>query len=386
MKNDKQYWLTIYPYVHIKITEDKALLYNTLSAKYIRVENPCVLPHIKELNKPESMMVIGICEHNLSDIKDFITSLRELFMGDLIPACISSEKPVQIIPLHDIQEEVKRLKKEDKITPVGRGVVSYLKSINIILEHNRATISPDTIKTFLHQLPPDKSVSIQGDLSAISKNNLIMEALKSYNTGNITLILSNITEDGINKIPSGYNITMLIKFPVEEDSIKKAVTLLGNYNPDFSITFSVTSGNDMETAENMIGKYNIKKYKFKPEYTGNNSSFFEENVFITEEDLFASPVPMREIYAHQLLNTFNFGKIIMFPNGDIFANVNFPSLGNINKNSLPEILYREMDKGQSWLRIREKEPCLSCLYQWICPSPSDYELETGRQNLCHIKK
>ena len=386
MKNDKQYWLTVFPYVHIKIAKDNALLYNTLSAKTIRVENPCVLSCIKELNKPENMMVTGIYTHDINyDIKDFIANIRELFMGDLIPAEISLEKPVQIIPLYDIQEEVTRLKKEGKIAPVGKGVVSYLKKINIILNNNGIVITPETIKKLLHQLPPGKSVSVQGNLSSISENSPIIEALKCYNTENITLILNNITRNGISKIPTGYNITMPVKFPTEENSIKQAITLLKNYNPDFGITFSITSYNDMEIAENMINKYDIKKYKFKPEYNEANRSFFEENVFITEKDILAYPVSMREIYAHQLLNTFNFGKITMLPNGDIHANTHFPSIGNINSESLPEILNSEMDKGNSWLRIRDKEPCQNCLYQWICPSPSDYEIETGRPNLCNIK-
>ena len=115
MKNDKLYWLTVYPYVHIKITANKALLYNTLSAKTIRVENPCVLSRIKELDNPENMRVICISEHDIDcDIKNFITCIRELFIGDLIPKAMSSEKPVQIIPLYDIQEEISRLKKEVK--------------------------------------------------------------------------------------------------------------------------------------------------------------------------------------------------------------------------------------------------------------------------------
>ena len=370
MKNDKLYWLTVYPYVHIKITANKALLYNTLSAKTIRVENPCVLSRIKELDNPENMRVICISEHDIDcDIKNFITCIRELFIGDLIPKAMSSEKPVQIIPLYDIQEEISRLKKEDRTTPVGKGVVSYLKNVNIILDSNDgindSIIHPDTIKTLLRQLPPNKSVSLQGNFSGNYEIIRIIELLKGYNTESITLILNDITE---------------------EDNIKRAITLLKSHNFAFGITFTIKSYKDMETAENIIDKYDIKKYKFKPEYSKDNHVFFEENVFITEKDILTSPVHMREIYSHQLLNTFDFGKITIFPNGDIYANTYFPSIGNINRESLPEILNREMDEGNSWLRIRDKEPCKNCLYQWICPSPSDYEIEIGRQNLCHINQ
>jgi pseudo-rSAM protein len=49
-----------------------------------------------------------------------------------------------------------------------------------------------------------------------------------------------------------------------------------------------------------------------------------------------------------------------------------------------EIVHKEIDNGKSWFRIRNQAPCNDCVYQWLCPSPSDYEIAIGRQNLCHI--
>ena len=50
-----------------------------------------------------------------------------------------------------------------------------------------------------------------------------------------------------------------------------------------------------------------------------------------------------------------------------------------------EIISKEIAEGQSWLRIRNQFPCNACNYQWLCPSPSDYETAIGRPNLCHVK-
>ena len=73
-------------------------------------------------------------------------------------------------------------------------------------------------------------------------------------------------------------------------------------------------------------------------------------------------------------------------NGDAYAHVNYQLLGNIYTHSIHEIVYNEIEKGKSWLRIRNQFPCDNCVYQWICPSPSNYEIAIGRSNLCHVIK
>ena len=73
-------------------------------------------------------------------------------------------------------------------------------------------------------------------------------------------------------------------------------------------------------------------------------------------------------------------------NGDAYANPNHPVLGNIYTDSINEIVYNEVELGKSWFRIRDQEPCNECVFQWLCPPPSNYEIEIGRPNLCHVKR
>jgi len=74
------------------------------------------------------------------------------------------------------------------------------------------------------------------------------------------------------------------------------------------------------------------------------------------------------------------------PDGDVFANVNHSALGNVKTHSIFEIVYKEIIQGKSWLNIRNQEPCNNCIYQWLCPPPSEYEILIGQPNLCHIKQ
>lgn len=68
----------------------------------------------------------------------------------------------------------------------------------------------------------------------------------------------------------------------------------------------------------------------------------------------------------------------------LVCNFIFSKIGNIKVDNIDDIVLREMKRGQSWFRIRNQEPCNKCVLQWLCPSPSDYELAIGRPNLCGV--
>ena len=74
------------------------------------------------------------------------------------------------------------------------------------------------------------------------------------------------------------------------------------------------------------------------------------------------------------------------PDGSVKANMNSTVLGNINANSLLEIIYLELHKNTVWRKIRDEEPCNGCLYQFLCPAPSNYEMVISKPNLCNISE
>jgi hypothetical protein len=61
-------------------------------------------------------------------------------------------------------------------------------------------------------------------------------------------------------------------------------------------------------------------------------------------------------------------------------------LGNIYTDNIYEIVSKEIEEGKSWFRIRSHAPCNDCVYQWLCPPPSNYEIAIGRPNLCFINE
>ena len=98
-------------------------------------------------------------------------------------------------------------------------------------------------------------------------------------------------------------------------------------------------------------------YKIEPEYRSDNLSFFEENVFLYEEDMLSKHLSMQDLMRNQILNSNDFGKLSVCSNGDMYTDELSSTVGNIWTNDVRKLIYKEMVEGHSWLRIRDQKPC-----------------------------
>jgi pseudo-rSAM protein len=146
----------------------------------------------------------------------------------------------------------------------------------------------------------------------------------------------------------------------------------------------VQNEDDCCSLEDIFQKIEIENFNFSPYFNGKNVSFFEKNIFLNQDDLLAICVDKNSIFTKEVLNVFDFGKITIMPNGDAFANLNLPKIGNIDKESLGKIIFNELASGTSWRRIRNFAPCNQCTYKILCPSPSNYDFAFNKPNLCNI--
>lgn len=148
--------------------------------------------------------------------------------------------------------------------------------------------------------------------------------------------------------------------------------------------FLITSEDEYTGASDLIENYSLRNAVIKPVYD-NNLSFFENHIYLTSEDLLELNPSKKEIFIHQSINVSDFGQLNIIPNGTVYSNLSNKKIGNVNKESLNSMIADEICTGHSWLRIRDQKPCCDCIYQWLCPSPSNYELAIGKPNLCHVK-
>jgi len=100
MKTKNDYWFTIEPYVYINITPKAALLYNTLDKVTVESEQIEIIGLLQELliEKNCGVVLLENERYQKRNIKNFITELREKYMGDIIDVAFSKSKPVQVLP------------------------------------------------------------------------------------------------------------------------------------------------------------------------------------------------------------------------------------------------------------------------------------------------
>lgn len=191
----------------------------------------------------------------------------------------------------------------------------------------------------------------------------------------------NITGEKV-KVLKGHPLEIFVTFPMNEKLFLEGLESLDWFTVKY--LFSVASEDDCSAAETIVQKYNIVNYEFRPFFDGHNLAFFEQEVFLTRDDIASMPVEQRVVFAHQKMNTNFFGQIVLLPNGDVKANPNGKVLGNIHHDHISNILEKELVGTDFWRNIRDRKPCMDCLYQFVCPSPSNYETVIGRPNLCTL--
>ncbi|MDR2919149.1 MAG: TIGR04150 pseudo-rSAM protein [Tannerella sp.] len=383
MKTVSDYWFAIEPYVFIDIKNKNALLYNTLDRATIESTNEKIIEILHDTLKEENCGVALLTneQYQQKEVNCFICELREKFMGDVIDVSLSNGKPVQLLPFYNYSKEQEVYKKNNFSS--YKNVLEKLFEISI---HVDITTDITNLIRFLASIPQNLTLNIIGNIGEVPKYSELLSYLDQYSSPkNLLCSYENVIAlQPIYENNFSYQIT--VSFPIDVKQWNRATEILLSQTLPFEFVFNVSSEDNIQQSEQLIEQYQIEKYKLKPNYTGNNIRFFEEEVFLSKEDILSTSMTIKDFFAHQAVNIYDFGKINIMPNGDTYANLNHPLLGNIYVNNIHEILHKEVEEGKSWLRIRNEAPCTDCVYQWICPPPSNYEIAIGRPNLCHVKE
>lgn len=383
MKNVSDYWFTIEPYVFVDIKNKHVLLYNTLDGATIESTNEKIAELLQEALQEENCGVALLTHerYRQEEICSFVDELRGKFMGDVINVSLSDGKPVQILPFYNYSKEQELYKKNNFSS--YKNILEKLFEVSL---HIDATTNITELIPFLMTLPKNLTFNIVGNMEKVPDYSELFSYLDHCSSPknllcsykNVIALQPNFTHN--------FSYQVSVRFPIDEERWNHAMKLLLSQTLPVEFVFEVSSEEDVRQSERLIEQYQIDKYRLKPNYTGNNIRFFENEVFLSKEDILSTPMSMKDFFARQAMNLYDFGKITILPNGDVYANLNHPPLGNIHVNNIQEILHKEVEEGQSWFRVRDQAPCTDCVYQWVCPSPSNYEIALGRPNLCHVKE
>lgn len=381
-KDTTDYWFKIEPYVHVSVTNDRVLLYNTFDGVSIETDKVKVIELLKETLRKENCGVILLTSerYKQQDINDFIQGLREKYMGDVIDVDLSKGKPVQILPYFNISDTLELFKRHNFSS--GKKILGYLSEISIHVDNSTDITN---LISYLQSLPESLTINIVGNVECLENYTKLLFFLDQLSSPK-SLVLPYTNVISLQpKFENNFSYSILVCFPIDMPQWIYSRRLLLNQTLPFEYIFEVSSSDECQQSKMLIEEFGVEKYQLKPVYTGDNIDFFKEKVFLSEEDILSTSISINDFFANQSMNIYDFGKINIMPDGEIYANVNYPALGNMQTHSVYDIIFKEMEEGESWLRIRNQTPCSSCIYQWHCPPPSNYEIAIGRPNLCHVK-
>ena len=415
MKNIKGYWLYFEPYVHISLKKTSVLLYNTINGERVEIKDSDLIKLVYATQHYLNQGVVFL-NHTLYEqvsISQFINEIREKYIGDVIDTELMPEKPVQFIPIPNLYKGTVKAKssREDLIR---EDIFSYFHFLNLQINNQCALSCKDcsfaykqnfnclTHQTSNNEMPFAQIETICQQIKTIPLHRIyitggniflhtkFLEILKLFNDVKTICSLGfhylNFPDEDILKKLQGYRLEIFVNPPYQTDKIETVINLLEKHHADYLLRFRVASDNDLALFNAAFAsKLSENTFTMEPLYSGKNLDFFKENVFMSESDIFADPIPLRTIFANSILNSNFFGHLYIVCNGDAKSNPNSKKLlGNISTNTFYQLIAEELINNHSWKETRTKSPCNKCLYQFLCPPPSNYEYALKRNNLCHI--
>ncbi len=413
MISKRKYWLYLDSYSFILSNEKIAIIYNSLSSSKIEVSlNGKLGEIIKDLQLPKNMYCVGIDETELCDkhIGEFVNNLKDLFSGDIVETSLCKEKPTVIYPELKLQNQVKTIDSFDN-PEIGRNYLTYLKELTIYVT-GECNENCNCCKSAYKQ-----ALFCTKNYNTVDFTNLIdlLTKLNGTGIGNINVLGGDMLKypkidelaSLLNKIPirityhihyknicnyfenihkltnEKSSVSVKVNFPTEKEIINIVNTKLIKQNIPHNWCFLISSEKEYEEYEKICSSTNIENTEIVPLFTGGNIDFFRNNVYLNKEDINAINVNRRELFMRTVINTNNFGRLTIMSDEKVYSNVNFPTIGRINQ-PLYELVQNELKGGKSWLNIRDKKPCSECVYQLLCPSPTNYEYTLDKVNLCSI--
>jgi pseudo-rSAM protein len=243
-------------------------------------------------------------------------------------------------------------------------------------------LSGDDAEKFIRNIGPDYLKNVNIVVSDPSENSYVIDIAKRIAaiTEKVSLVIplsdnnkKTCLELTVQANASFKSVFVCCADDISKDTIKE-LSDKGHFN------LLVRNENEYSHLETIVEGLSDADYDVFPVYE-DNLAFFEKNIFMSKKDLKSLSPSKREVFAHQAINTNFFGELTLMPDGTVYTNVNLPSVGTVN-DSIYDIVRKALNKDEAWLYLRDKAPCSHCLYQWLCPSVSNYEIVMNRMDLC----
>lgn len=408
------HWFYLESYTFLFYSKNQYVIYNTLNSTYIdcSLYGKTINTVLSILHNTNKTYCVGIYEYQLRDSQftEFIKKIRNTFSGDIIknirgiPPFIS--KPILRILHHPNNPKTK------EYNLLGENALFHLHEVTFYLENQGFDLNPmykDCYKQFLYPTYTEKQklshakyleIIEQLSICQIDKINIIPATIEKKELFSYLLSLSRqysiktqiiLPYKKYNKedlkqllINPQFSIMIMVHLPVDYEELNSYINLFNEYN----ITWSLIDSNKNDViflSKNNLGKFTNVDYI--PWYTGDNMDFFKEYIYNDFKDIIEQKNTKQHIFRKQILNDNLFGKLTIFPTGEVYSNVNFPTIGNIQDQKLSEIVYSEIENYfKPWFFTRDYVSCKNCVNKYLCPSISNYEIVANEYNMCYLNQ
>lgn len=408
------HWFYLESYTFLFYSKNQYVIYNTLNSTYIdcSLYGKTINTVLSILHNTNKTYCVGIYEYQLRDSQftEFIKKIRNIFSGDIIknirgiPPFIS--KPILRILHHPNNPKTK------EYNLLGENALFHLHEVTFYLENQGFDLNPmykDCYKQFLYPTYTEKQklshakyleIIEQLSICQIDKINIIPATIEKKELFSYLLSLSRqysiktqiiLPYKKYNKedlkqllINPQFSIMIMVHLPVDYEELNSYINLFNEYN----ITWSLIASNKNDViflSKNNLGKFTNVDYI--PWYTGDNMDFFKEYIYNDFKDIIEQKNTKQHIFRKQILNDNLFGKLTIFPTGEVYSNVNFPTIGNIQDQKLSEIVYSEIENYfKPWFFTRDYVSCKNCVNKYLCPSISNYEIVANEYNMCYLNQ
>ena len=408
------HWFYLESYTFLFYSKNQYVIYNTLNSTYIdcSLYGKTINTVLSILHNTNKTYCVGIYEYQLRDSQftEFIKKIRNTFSGDIIknirgiPPFIS--KPILRILHHPNNPKTK------EYNLLGENALFHLHEVTFYLENQGFDLNPmykDCYKQFLYPTYTEKQklshakyleIIEQLSICQIDKINIIPATIEKKELFSYLLSLSRqysiktqiiLPYKKYNKedlkqllINPQFSIMIMVHLHVDYEELNSYINLFNEYN----ITWSLIASNKNDViflSKNNLGKFTNVDYI--PWYTGDNMDFFKEYIYNDFKDIIEQKNTKQHIFRKQILNDNLFGKLTIFPTGEVYSNVNFPTIGNIQDQKLSEIVYSEIENYfKPWFFTRDYVSCKNCVNKYLCPSISNYEIVANEYNMCYLNQ
>ena len=408
------HWFYLESYTFLFYSKNQYVIYNTLNSTYIdcSLYGKTINTVLSILHNTNKTYCVGIYEYQLRDSQftEFIKKIRNTFSGDIIknirgiPPFIS--KPILRILHHPNNPKTK------EYNLLGENALFHLHEVTFYLENQGFDLNPmykDCYKQFLYPTYTEKQklshakyleIIEQLSICQIDKINIIPATIEKKELFSYLLSLSRqysiktqiilpykkYNKEDLKQLLTNpqFSIMIMVHLPVDYEELNSYINLFNEYN----ITWSLIASNKNDViflSKNNLGKFTNVDYI--PWYTGDNMDFFKEYIYNDFKDIIEQKNTKQHIFRKQILNDNLFGKLTMFPTGEVYSNVNFPTIGNIQDQKLSEIVYSEIENYfKPWFFTRDYVSCKNCVNKYLCPSISNYEIVANEYNMCYLNQ